>query len=99
MPLIKGNFGQLDAMADQIVATVGRVQSEMDGWGTMAGATTADWLDGAGEQFAEVNAAWKQVSEAQQAMLTALRGGVQQANLELQQALSAAVARVGSTSI
>jgi uncharacterized protein YukE len=97
--LVKGNFAQLDALADQIVGTVNRVQSEMDGWATTAGATSEDWLDGAGEQFAEVNAAWKQVSEAQQTMLTALRTGVQQANQELQQALAAAVARVGSTGI
>ena len=97
--LIKGNFGQLDAMADQIVNTVGRVQGEMDQWATTSGATSADWLDSAGDQFGEVNAAWKQVSEAQQAMLEALRGGVTQANQEYQQALQAAMARVGSTTI
>jgi len=97
--LIKGNFGQLDAMAEQVAATVGRVQAEVDTWGTQAGATSADWLDGAGDQFGEINAAWKQVSEAQQVMLQAIRSGVQQANIELQQALAAAVARVGSTSI
>jgi uncharacterized protein YukE len=97
--LIKGNFGQMDALAEQVAATVGRVQAEMDTWGTQAGATTADWLDGAGDQFAEINAAWKQVSESQQVMLEAIRSGVQQANVELQGALSAAMARVGSTTI
>jgi len=97
--LIKGNFGQLDGLADQIVATIGRVQQEMDTWGSTAGATSADWLDQAGGQFDEVNAAWNQVSQAQQVMLDALKGGVQQANQELQQALQAAVARVGSTTI
>ena len=34
-----------------------------------------------GESFAEINAAWKQVSESQQVMLEALRVGVQQANV------------------
>lgn len=97
--LIKGNFGALDAMADQVQATVGRVQAEMDSWASQAGATSADWLDNAGDQFSEVNAAWKQVSESQQQMLQAIRSGVQQANQELQQALAAAVARVGSTTI
>lgn len=97
--LIKGNFGQLDAMADQIIATVGRVQGEMDQWGSTAGATSADWLDSAGGEFDQVNAAWKQVSDAQQQMLEALRVGVQQANQEYQQALQAAMARVGSTAI
>jgi hypothetical protein len=97
--LIKGNFGQMDAMAEQVAATVGRVQAEMDTWATQAGATTADWMDGAGDQFTEINAAWKQVSESQQVMLEAIRGGVQQANAELQGALSAAMARVGSTTI
>lgn len=97
--LIKGNFGQLDDLANQIMATVGRVQQEMDTWGTTSGATSADWLDRAGGQFGEVSAAWQQVSTAQQTMLEALRGGVQTTNNELQQALSSAVARVGSTSI
>jgi uncharacterized protein YukE len=97
--LIKGNFAQLDAMADQIVATVGRVQGEMDTWASESGATSADWLDGAGESFQEINAAWKQVSESQQVMLEALRVGVQQANVEYQQALQAAMARVSSTAI
>jgi uncharacterized protein YukE len=97
--LIKGNFGALDAMAQQVNATVGRVQAEMDTWATQAGATTADWMDGAGDQFTEVSAAWKQVSESQQLMLQAIQSGVQQANQEMQAALAAAVARVGSTSI
>ncbi|MEE6258213.1 WXG100 family type VII secretion target [Plantactinospora sonchi] len=97
--LIKGNFSQLDGLADQIVATVGRVQQEMDTWQSTSGATSADWLDQAGGEFEEISRAWQQVSAAQQAMLEALRGGVQTANSELQQALSAAVARVGSTGI
>jgi hypothetical protein len=97
--LIKGNFGQLDSMSEQIVNTVGRVQGEMDTWASTSGATAADWLDNAGGEFEEVNAAWKQVSEAQQAMLDALRGGVTQANQEYQQALQAAMARVSSTTI
>ena len=97
--LIKGNFGALDAMADQVNATVGRVQAEMDTWATQAGATSADWLDNAGGQFDEVNAAWKRVSESQQLMLQAIKTGVIQANQELQQALAAAVARVGGTHI
>jgi hypothetical protein len=71
----------------------------MDTWQSTAGATSADWLDGAGGKFGEVSAAWQQVSTAQQAMLQALRGGVDTSNNELQQALSSAVSRVGSTSI
>lgn len=97
--LIKGNFAQLDDLAAQIMSTVARVQQEMDTWRTTSGATSADWLDGAGGQFGEISAAWQQVSSAQQAMLDALRGGVVVANDELQQALSAAVARVSSVSI
>jgi predicted NUDIX family NTP pyrophosphohydrolase len=97
--LIRGNFGQLDGLAEQIVSTVGRVQQEMDTWQTTSGATTADWMDRAGTEFEEISRAWQQVSAAQQAMLEALRGGVQTANNELQQALASAVARVGGTSI
>jgi predicted NUDIX family NTP pyrophosphohydrolase len=97
--LIKGNFGQLDDLANQIMATVTRVQQEMDTWSTTSGATSADWLDRAGGQFSEVSAAWQQVSSAQQAMLEALRGGVQTANNELQQALASSAARVGSVTI
>ncbi|MBK1789093.1 WXG100 family type VII secretion target [Prauserella cavernicola] len=97
--LIKGNFGQLDDLASQIMATVGKVESEMDSWRSTSGATSADWLDRAGGEFSEISAAWQQVSSAQQAMLDALRGGVQTANTELQQALSSAMARVGSTTI
>lgn len=97
--LIKGNFAQLDDMAAQIVATVGRVQQEMDTWRSTSGATSADWLDGAGGQFGEISAAWSQVSQAQQAMLDALQGGVRVANSELQQALASAMSRVGSVSI
>ncbi|MGQ0840899.1 WXG100 family type VII secretion target [Actinokineospora sp.] len=97
--LIKGNFGQLDDLAGQIMRTVGQVQQEMDTWGTTSGATAEDWLDRAGGQFSEVSAAWHQVSTAQQAMLEALRGGVDRANGELQQALATATARVGSVSI
>ncbi|GAA2427712.1 hypothetical protein GCM10010191_45780 [Actinomadura vinacea] len=97
--VIRGNFGQLDDLAQQIMNAVGRVQEEMDTWRSTSGATEADWMDAAGGQFAEVSAAWQQVSTAQQQMLDALRGGVITANGELQQALSAAVARVGSTTI
>ncbi|MEV4757347.1 hypothetical protein AB0J86_19830 [Micromonospora sp. NPDC049559] len=97
--LIRGNFSQLDGLADQIVNTVARVQQEMDTWQSTSGATSADWLDGAGGEFEEISRAWQQVSSAQQAMLEALRGGVQTANSELQQALASAIARVGSTSI
>ncbi|OZM71333.1 hypothetical protein CFN78_21340 [Amycolatopsis antarctica] len=97
--LIKGNFGQLDDLASQIMSTVGRVQQEMDTWRQQSGATEADWLDRAGGQFSEVSAAWQQVSTAQQSMLDALRGGVTNANAELQSALGSAVSRVGSTSI
>ncbi|WP_158848871.1 WXG100 family type VII secretion target [Saccharothrix deserti] len=97
--LIKGNFAQLEGLAGQIASTVARVEQEMDTWRTTSGATSADWLDSAGGQFSEISAAWHQVSTAQQAMLQALRGGVDKANGELQQALGAAVARIGSTSI
>ncbi|HLL69437.1 MAG TPA: hypothetical protein VK453_27525 [Micromonosporaceae bacterium] len=97
--LIRGDFGQLDDLAAQIMATVGRVEQEMDTWSTTSGATSADWLDRAGGEFSEISAAWQQVSTAQQAMLEALRGGVQTANSELQQALASAVARVGATAI
>src|SRR5437764_3086356 len=74
--LIKGNFGQLDDLAAQIMNTVGKVQQEMDTWRTTSGATANDWLDRAGGQFTEVSQAWHQVSTAQQSMLEALRGGV-----------------------
>ena len=97
--LIKGNFGQLDDLAAQIMNTVGKVQQEMDTWRTTSGATANDWLDRAGGQFTEVSQAWHQVSTAQQSMLEALRGGVIKANGELQQALAAATARVSSVSI
>lgn len=97
--LIKGNFAQLNEMADQIVATVGRVQTEMDTFTTESGATLADWADRAGEGHQEISAALKQVSESQQLMLEALRLGVQQAAVEYQQALQAALARVVSTVI
>ncbi|MDA3647198.1 hypothetical protein LZ318_12945 [Saccharopolyspora indica] len=97
--LIKGNFGQLDDLAAQIMNTVGKVQQEMDTWQTTSGATSSDWLDGAGGQFTEVSQAWNQVSTAQQQMLEALRGGVVKANGELQQALASATARVGSVTI
>ncbi|HEV7973963.1 hypothetical protein [Amycolatopsis sp.] len=97
--LIRGNFSQLTDLASQIMATVKKVEQEMDTWQSTAGATSADWLDGAGGKFGEVSAAWQQVSTAQQAMLQALRGGVDTSNNELQQALSSAVSRVGSTSI
>lgn len=97
--LIKGNFAQLEGLAAQIAATVAKVEQEMDTWRATSGATSADWLDQAGGQFGEISAAWHQVSSAQQAMLQALRGGVDKANAELQQALGAAVARVGSTAI
>ena len=95
--LIKGNFGAMSGMADQVRATVGNVQTEMDTWGTQAGATTADWLDGAGDQFTEVHQAWQQISEAQQAMLQAIEGGVQQSIVELEGALGAAISRIGQT--
>lgn len=97
--LIKGNFGQLDGLATQIMNTVARIQDEMDTWRTTAGATSNDWQDGAGGQFDEVNQAWAQVSAAQQQMLQALREGVVKTNSELQQALGTAAARVGSVTI
>lgn len=97
--LIKGSFGQLDDLSSQIMSTVGKVQQEMDTWRQQSGATQADWMDRAGGQFGEVSAAWHQVSTAQQSMLDALRGGVQNANQELQQALASASSRVGSVSI
>jgi uncharacterized protein YukE len=95
--LIKGNFGQLDSLSSQIMGTVGKVQQEMDTWRTAAGATANDWLDKAGNEFTEVNQAWQQVSAAQQDMLTALRGGVVKANVELQQALASSYGRVSSS--
>lgn len=97
--LVKGNFSQLEGLAHQIAATVAKVEQEMDTWRTTSGATSADWLDQAGGQFEEISAAWHQVSTAQQAMLQALRGGVDKANAELQQALGQAVSRVGSVTI
>ena len=97
--LIKGNFGQLDGLTQQIVATVGRVQDEIDTWGTTSGATQQDWLDNAGGEFTGVSQAWTQVSDAQQQMLDAIRNGVNSANSELQQALEASRARVATTSL
>jgi uncharacterized protein YukE len=95
--LIKGNFGALDGLTEQIQATVGRIQEEMDAWGKTSGATAEDWLDQAGGEFSEVSAAWAQVSQTQNEMLVALRGGVQTTNDELRQALEAARARVAGT--
>ena len=95
--LIKGDFGQLDGLTDQIRSTVGRVQEDMDDWGRTAGATSQDWLDRAGGEFTDVSAAWSQVSAAQNEMLDALRGGVQTTNDQLRQALDAARARVAGT--
>jgi uncharacterized protein YukE len=97
--LIRANFGQLDGLTEQMLGTIGRVQQEMDAWAAMAGATTEDWLDNAGGEFEGVNAAWKQVAEAQREMLAALRGAVQVANDEMRQALEAARARVASTAV
>lgn len=97
--LIKGNFSELHRLTDQIRSTVGRVDQEMSTWQTMSGQTAEGWQDQAGGQFTEVSAAWQQVSQAQQQMLEALRGGVDNTNTELQQALASAKARVGSTSI
>jgi uncharacterized protein YukE len=96
---IKGDFGQLDGMVEQIQATVGRVQDEMDAWTRMAGATSEDWLDRAGGEFGEVSAAWAQVSQAQNEMLSALRDGVRVTTEEFRQALAAAQARVASTTL
>jgi hypothetical protein len=97
--LVKASFTQLDDLASKIMNTVGLVNQEMDTWRATSGATEADWLDRAGGEFGAVSAAWQQVSAAQQAMLEALRGGVQNANNEYQQALASASARVASTQI
>ncbi len=94
---IKGDFGQLDGMVEQIQATVGRVNEEMDTWSRTAGATSEDWLDRAGGEFGDVSAAWTQVSQAQNEMLSALRDGVRTTTEEFRQALAAAQARVAST--
>lgn len=97
--LIKGNFTQLEGLAKHIQETMARIAQEMDTWRTEAGATSLDWLDQAGGAFGEVNEAWQQMSAAQQAVLGALRHGVDVANGELQTALQSATMRIRSTSI
>ncbi|MCE6996010.1 hypothetical protein LZG04_14525 [Saccharothrix sp. S26] len=97
--LIKGNFTQLDGLARHIEETMTKVSQEMDTWRTEAGATSLDWLDQAGGAFGEVNDAWQQMSAAQQAVLAALRHGVNVANNELQTALQSAAMRVRSTAL
>lgn len=99
MSLIKANFGGMSDLTNQIRNTVASVNQEMDTWRSTAGATSADWLDGAGGAFGEVSAAWEQVSAAQQTMLDALGSGVDQTNTEMQAAVQQSAARIGNISI
>jgi uncharacterized protein YukE len=94
--LVKADFGMLDDLSTQLRNTLQAIQQEMDSWAQTVGVTGAAWLDGAGEQFGEVSAAWNQVSAAQQEMLDALAVGVVNANADYFQTLHAAIQRVGS---
>ena len=99
MNLIKGSFSQLTDVTQQILNTAEKINAEMETWQREAGAAEANWLDQAGGQFGEVNAAWKQVSTAHNQMLQALGGGVGRTNDEFQGMVASASARVGSVSI
>jgi uncharacterized protein YukE len=88
--LIKGNFGELDGLCEQIQAALGRIEEEMDGWRRTSGATRHDWLDHAGDQFEDVSTAWTQMSQAQNEVMAVLQNAVRSTNEELQLALAAA---------
>jgi uncharacterized protein YukE len=97
--VIRGSFSQLGDVTQQILGTAEKVNAEMDTWQREAGIAEANWLDNAGGAFSEVNAAWKQVSTAHNAMLQALGGGVGQTNDEFQAMVATSAGRVGSVSI
>ncbi len=97
--LIKANFGALDALADQIRATVGRVDGEMARWSTAASAAEAEWLDRAGGEFAAVRARWQELSTAQQAMLSALQSATTEARVLYEATVRSSAARVASVSL
>lgn len=97
--VIKGSFTQLGDLTQQILGTAEKVNMEMETWQREAGIAEANWLDSAGSQFGEVNAAWKQVSAAHNAMLQALGGGVGQTNDEFQAMVSSSAGRVGAVTI
>ncbi|MCO1582065.1 hypothetical protein M8C13_40590 [Crossiella sp. SN42] len=97
--IVRGNFGQLDGFAQQLLATINQIQSEMDQMAQAAGITGSDWTDSGGGQFGDVHQAWKQVSEQRQQLVEQIRAGVQNTNSNLQTALQQSIARIGSTSI
>lgn len=97
--LIRGDFGELEGLAQQIEATVGRVGDEMATWAKTVQATADGWQDLAYGEFSDVSDAWRQVSQARNEMLAALKSGVMVTNDEFRQALSSAKARVASTAI
>ena len=97
--LIKGDFGQLEGLAQQIHATVQRVDDEMEIWAKTVVATADGWEDLAFGEFSKVSDAWRVISQAQNEMLGALKTGVMVTTDEFRQALSSAQARVASTAI
>ena len=97
--VIKGNFTQLGDVTQQIINTADKVAGEMETWQREAGTAEENWLDNAGSQFGEVNAAWKQVSASHTAMLQALGGGVGRTNDEFQTMVASSRGRIGSVTI
>jgi uncharacterized protein YukE len=96
---IRGSFSQLGDAAQQILQTAGLVNQEMETWKREAGQAEANWLDNAGGEFGNVNAAWQQVSAAHNEMLHLLGGGVDQTGQEFQGMVAAASGRIGAVSI
>ncbi|KJK43436.1 hypothetical protein UK23_33245 [Lentzea aerocolonigenes] len=95
--LIKANFGVLDDTARQIMNTLEQIGVQMDHWKSAVLATEVDWQDGAHMAFGDFDQLFTQVSTARQTMLDALRGGIENSNQCMQQALSSATARVSNT--
>lgn len=95
--LIKADFGMMDDLAAQAQSAVMRVQDEIEGWARASNVTLEGWMDGAGEAFEQVSAAWAQASTAQKDMLQALQAGVVASNDSFRQARDTAQALVSST--
>lgn len=64
MPRKLCDFTAVQGLADQVTATRGKLQEDMDTWMRTAGITAQDWQDNAGGRFTEVNTALSQVHQA-----------------------------------
>jgi uncharacterized protein YukE len=93
--LIRANFGLLQDTADQIKRAFASIDKEMSDFHTsVTGVVGGDWGDGAGGRFGEVAQAHKAMSDAQQTMLNAIQHAIEQTRIEMEHALSSAMARM-----